>query len=130
MTRKSARELILKLIYEMDLREVKADDVLNREDDYGDQEEYIKRTVKGVYEKMDQLDEIISRYSIGWDISRMNKVDLAILRYSIYEILDGTIHPSITINEAVELAKKYSTEKSGQFINGILGSYLRNEGGK
>lgn len=132
MTRKGARELILKLVYEMDLREATADEVLKKEEDcdYGEQEEYIKETIKGVYNNKEKIDEIINRYAIGWDIDRMNKVDLAILRYSIYEIMAGNIHPSITINEAVELAKKYSTEKSGQFINGILGNYVRNEGVK
>lgn len=129
MTRKGAREMILKLLYEMDLRETTAEDVLSKVKDCGEEEEYIRETVKGVYDNKQQLDEIINRYAKDWNTDRMNKVDLAILRYSIYEIQAGSIPPSITINEAVELAKKYSTDKSSQFVNGVLGGYVRGEGG-
>ncbi|WP_026487557.1 transcription antitermination factor NusB [Caldanaerobius polysaccharolyticus] len=129
MTRKNAREMILKLLYELDLRETTAEDVLSKVKDCGEEEEYIKETVKGVYENKQRLDEIINRYAKDWNTDRMNKVDLAILRYSIYEIQAGSIPPSITINEAVELAKKYSTERSSQFVNGVLGGYVRGEGG-
>lgn len=75
-----------------------------------------------IYEIKDELDELINKYSVGWKTSRMNKVDLAILRLAVYEIrYDEEIPKAIAINEAVNLAKKFSSDKSPAFINGILG---------
>jgi N utilization substance protein B len=76
------------------------------------------------------VDELISKYSSGWKISRMDKTDLAALRVAVTEIkfLSGSDVPEkAAINEAVEIAKKYGGEGSGKFVNGILGSISRAE---
>lgn len=71
------------------------------------------------------IDENIEKYSIGWNIGRISKVDLAILRLVFFEILDTETPHSILVNEAVDLAKKYSSDKAPSYINGVLGGYLK-----
>ena len=84
---------------------------------------YIKSILDGVVDKISSIDAYIVKYSKDWTIERMSKIDLAILRVAIYEVLYKEDIPSgVSINEAVELAKKYSHEDAGSFINGILGS--------
>lgn len=84
---------------------------------------YIKSILEGVIQEISKIDEYIVKNSKDWTIDRMSKVDLAILRVAIYEIIyREDIPASVSINEAVELAKKYSHQDAGSFINGILGS--------
>jgi len=77
----------------------------------------------GVCANLEKVDELIDKYAKGWSTERMNKVDLAILRIAMYEMkfTEGT-PLSVIINEAVEFAKKYSSDEAPSFINGILGS--------
>jgi N utilization substance protein B len=80
-----------------------------------------ERIVCGVYQSQAYIDQLIQEASLNWRIDRMNRVDLAILRVSVYELLySPEIPKQVIINEAVELAKKYGTENSGAFVNGIL----------
>ena len=89
---------------------------------------YAKALFEGVVSKTDELDEIINTYSKGWKTNRLPKVNLAILRLAVYEIkYVEDVPQSVAINEAVELAKKYSGEDDYSFINGILGSVARGE---
>lgn len=89
---------------------------------------YAKALFEGVVSKTDELDEIINTYSKGWKTNRLPKVNLAILRLAVYEIkYVEDVPQSVAINEAVELAKKYSGEGDYSFINGILGSVARGE---
>ena len=84
---------------------------------------YIKRVFFGVYEKLSDIDDEISKNAVGWSIKRITKTALAILRLAIYEIkFMDSIPVAVSINEAVELAKKYSTPEDASFINGILSS--------
>ncbi len=88
--------------------------------------EYAKETFENVCERREELDEIISSYLSGWKIGRLPKVNASILRLAIYEIKYAESVPSgVAVNEAVELAKKYSGADDYTFINGVLGSYLR-----
>lgn len=90
------------------------------------QKEYIFALVKGIREKREELDEIISRYSQRWKISRISKTAVNVLRCAIYEILYmPDIPPAASINEAVELAKNFDEPETVSFINGILGSFMR-----
>lgn len=92
---------------------------------------YIDQIVDGFVDKCEEIDGIISQYSKSWKLERIAKVDLSILRLALYEMLYiDDIPKKVTINEAVELAKKYSAEKSYQYVNGLLGGYLRSEGKK
>ena len=84
--------------------------------------EFIEREVNGVCDNLAEIDEHISKNLSGWELDRINKVDLAIIRLAAYEMLfDESIPPGVSINEAVELAKAYGTDESYQFVNGILG---------
>ena len=77
--------------------------------------------VKGVTENQPQIDTLLNTYSKNWKISRMPVVDRNIMRIATFELLKRTdIPPSVTINEAVEIGKKYGTRDSGSFINGVL----------
>lgn len=85
--------------------------------------------VQGVLENRQQLDTIIGEKAENWKLSRLSFVDRNILRLALYEILYLDEIPSrVTVNEAVELAKEFSGEKSSAFVNGILGSLLREDG--
>lgn len=87
---------------------------------------YAQAVVGGIEDKEDEIDGIIEKYlKKGWSISRISKPSLAILRLAVYEIkYVDSVPQSVSINEAVELAKKYTIDESG-FINGILGSFVR-----
>lgn len=87
---------------------------------------YIEETVTGVLAEADTLDAIISELAEGWRLERLAKIDKNVLRATLYELNHQHELPSsVLINDAVEIAKKYSTEDSGRFVNGILGNYVR-----
>ena len=94
------------------------------EEDYGELDKvYISSILEGVMKEAPSIDQYIVKNSKDWTIDRMSRIDLAIMRVAIFEILyREDIPASVSINEAVELAKKYSHEDAGSFINGILGS--------
>lgn len=90
--------------------------------------DYAKSIALGVEEKKENLDGLIEKYSKGWKVKRLPKVNLAILRLAAYEILFvDDVPESVAINEAVELAKKYSGESDYSFINGVLGALVKGE---
>lgn len=90
---------------------------------------WLDRAVSGVLKDLDLLDERINAASKNWTVERMARVDLAILRLAVWELLNekDTTPGPVVINEAVELANCYSGESSGRFINGVLGTILREE---
>jgi len=88
---------------------------------------YSREVVLGVWEKKADLDRLIRRSSKNWRVERMTRVDLNILRIAIYEVVyRKDVPPKVSIDEAVELGKRYGTEESGAFINGIL-DHIYNE---
>lgn len=91
---------------------------------------FTEEIVKGVLDLKAEIDQLIEKHTVGWKIDRMASVDRNILRIAIYEILRRRedVPLSVAINEAVELAKKYGTEESGKFINGVLAKIVREEG--
>ena len=92
------------------------------------QMKYITECVRGVYVKRQDIDAIIERYAVGWKVSRISKVSLAVLRLAIYEILYVEDAPTgAVINEAVEIARRYEEEDKVSFINGVLGSFARDQ---
>ncbi len=94
-----------------------------------DELEYIRNKFTAVTGMIRQLDEILDKASEGWKTTRMSKVDLSILRLAVYEIdHDDLVPASVAINEAVELAKTYGGESSGEFTNGVLGKIARERG--
>jgi N utilization substance protein B len=86
---------------------------------------FARELVAGAQEHMAEINTIISEKSIGWSIERITSVDKAILRLAVYEILYLKTPASVVINEAVNLAKKFSTEDSSKFVNGILGNLVK-----
>lgn len=94
------------------------------------QEQYIRKLVSGVFFHGPELDDCISRYSVGWAFSRIPRMAAAIMRTAMYEILYMPDIPNAAaINEAVELTRKYETPEVVSFVNGILGSFVRAEAG-
>ena len=126
MGRRAAREIAMKLVYQLDIqkdsREEQIRQTLEQENLTENDTNYITDVVEGVFKNVEQIDRTIETYSKGWKLSRISKVDLSILRLSIYEISFREDIPfNVSVNEAVELAKNYSGEESSSFINGILG---------
>ena len=130
MDRKIARAHAMKLIYEWEMGGDGGEDtrmnLLGVEP--GEREvDFMNRMFEGVVVNEEKLDAGISAHLRGWTLERISKVDLAILRLGAYELMLGEIPAGIVINEAVELANQYSSEKAGSFINGVLGSLSRAE---
>lgn len=131
MTRTEARELLMQLLYQM---EVNGDFSAQFAQKYMEEQKvgpapaaYIAKLTAAVRENKDAIDALINAFTKGWKTTRMPKVDLAILRLAVSEILyEEDLPPQVSINEAVNIAKKYSTEESGKFINGVLGAIVRN----
>ena len=87
---------------------------------------YADRVIWGTLEHLAQLDGVIENFLKGWDINRLNRIDLALLRLAIYEMLREPDVPfGVAVNEAVELAKRYGSDESPAFINGVLGNVAR-----
>lgn len=86
--------------------------------------EYIQGKYEAVMEKLPELDRLLNEKTTGWKTARMNKVDLTILRLAVYEILfDQDVPTKVAINEAVELAKRFSSDEGPSFINGVLAKF-------
>ena len=120
-----AREAVLKLLYQVDVITDDAEAIIGRfwEDNPVDHDvrEFAERILIGVLKNKNRLDEIISRHTENWNLNRMALLDKNILRFGTYELLFmADIPPKVTINEAVNIAKKFSQEDSGKFINGVL----------
>lgn len=131
--RRRARELTLQFLYQYDVMNESSPDSRVLEEslsffwDRGgfnadsEVKEFSSVLINGCCANLEQLDEVIARYSEHWRLSRISKIDKNILRIAIYEILYLSDIPSaVTINEAIELGKTYGTEESGSFVNGIL----------
>lgn len=89
---------------------------------------FTEQLIRNTLENSGKIDEVIEENSVGWSLSRMTRVSLAILRLAVGEILyQDDIPDSVSINEAVELAKKYAGKKDSAFINGVLGSIVRGQ---
>lgn len=122
-TRSKARKAALDLLYEGDIRNRSALDLLNTRKNELEYliREYTEYLISGVVEKRERLDEIISMRAKDWDLDRMPVIDRNILRLGTFELLWGRDLPEgVAISEAVELAKTLSTEDSATYINGVL----------
>ena len=134
MSRKDARDNAFKCVYEYEFNKEKSiEEILNfcyEENEVNDSEkEYIDEVVKGVAQNIEKIDENILKHLKNWSISRIAKIDLAILRVAIYEIcyMSNVIPFKVSINEAVELAKKYGNPDSKSFVNGLLAKVIEDK---
>lgn len=124
-TRRKARVLALEALFQYEFRPEDIDDISKF--DWKEEEvpakslEYAQILFSGTIRNIDEIDSIIKRFSKNWDFDRLNKLDKNILRLSIYQLLyEKKLNHKIIIDEAVEISKSFSTEKSYKFINGIL----------
>lgn len=126
--RTRARELVLQLLYQADLMNISAKDLMAdffgmvlKEGDDSQIEDFARQLINDIWDNISSIDKKISEYATNWQLSRMAIVDRNILRLGSYELLfRDDIPPKVTINEAVELAKKYGDLESGKFVNGVL----------
>lgn len=134
MSRREIREHIFKLLFllefyqkdELDEQAQLYMDDVEQAAPAPEEKEYIIGKFRRIEEALPEIDERLAAESTGWKISRMNKVDLAILRLAFYEVLkDDDIPTGVAINEAVELAKKFSGDDSPSFVNGVLAKIAR-----
>ena len=144
MTRANARELAVHLIYAREFTgdepemviacrlekeyyaNLSAENPVYEDRPSHAQRNYIDNVVTGVSNRTDELNEIISKFSIDWDISRISKLTRAIMQLAIFEIQNVDDVPTgVAISEAVRIVKLYDGDEAGAFVNGILGSYAR-----
>jgi N utilization substance protein B len=126
--RRQSRELALQALFFLDMNssndvaaDVEAFCLENETDLTPTVRPFFMDLVQGVIAAMDKIDPMLETYSKNWKVSRMPVVDRNIMRIAAFELLERPdIPPSVTINEAVDIAKKYSTRESGSFVNGIL----------
>jgi N utilization substance protein B len=123
--RRLSREYTLQVLYAIDVCKLEAGEVQKSfwENHKSGKKvlEFATTLVEGTLKNLPQIDSLIAKYARNWDIHRMASIDRNILRQATFEILYLSDIPiNVIINEAVELAKKYSTEESGKFVNGIL----------
>ncbi len=124
-TRRKSREIAIQILYQLEINETDIDDAVSTYwdayDPSPDLKEFSSHILKGVFRHRKEIDSLISKTSNHWSLRRMPPVDRSILRAAIFEILYCPDIPiKVSIDEAIELAKKYGTEKSSAFINGIL----------
>ena len=124
--RHQARELALKTLFQLEVSEDDPDEVLRYHADEGaatpDVANFASQLVRGVIDNRDRLDAILSEASEHWKLGQMAKVDRIILRIAVYEIaIDRKVPTKAAINESIELAKTFSGDEAGRFVNGILG---------
>jgi N utilization substance protein B len=124
-TRRKARELAVQLLYQHDLAKMDPEAAMSLFWEHFpvnmEVREFCTQLVLGTLDRLMMVDELLSDASENWSLSRMSVVDRNILRLATYELLDRPdIPPSVSLNEAIEIAKKYSTPDAAVFINGVL----------
>lgn len=129
-TRRLARELALRLLYRVDIAQMPLEESFAFAvehmpiDEAGQQ--FARDLASGALQNLRKIDAIIARFAVGWPPRRQPAPDRNVLRLAIYELLyHPETPPGVVISEAVELAKKYNSEESGRFVNGVLASVLK-----
>jgi len=123
--RTKSREFALQALYQLNITKQDVAALLVQFQEHflpgGEADEFLRRLVLGVLEHCEELDRLIERYSENWRLDRIDVIDRNILRMALFELLYcEDIPPKVTINEAIDLGKRYGSEDSGSFINGIL----------
>lgn len=126
--RTRAREFALQILYQIDITKDKLEDILDNFWNYQEEKEadpavkdFALEIVKGVIKSLKAIDEKISRYATNWQLKRIAVVERNILRLASFELLFRSDIPTkVSINEAVDLAKRFSGEEAGKFVNGVL----------
>ena len=145
MSRRRARELSFHMIFENESSGISAREMTDRyfSDDYlsslseecsvfskiieDDQKEYLLKSVEGVIDKKEDLESYIDKYSVGWNVSRISTVSRSLIKLCMYEIKYMNIPVGASVNEALELVKKYDNGEAVPFVNGVLAGFIKNE---
>lgn len=128
LSRRVAREKVVQALYQMDMTGVSADEAISSV--LGDNVsqipvDFIQDLVRGTENHQADIDRVISSFLQGWTLGRLSYVDRSILRMAVYELMyRSDIPEKVTLNEAIELSKSFSTEESSRFINGVLSNIL------
>jgi N utilization substance protein B len=135
MARHRARQQALQLLFQWDLRRTAVEDIIRdyynsllvNEDSVGKPrpDEFAERLLRGVIDEIAGVDGLITRHSAHWRLERMPAVDRNILRIAVYEMLRTDTPPAVVIDEALELARRFSGEESVHFVNGVLDAVRR-----
>lgn len=137
MTRTEGRTLAFELLYSLEIQKVAKEEQIDQvnlflEENNIEEEkvlDYIRQTVEGIANQEEEIKKMISKnLKEKWDISRISKVNLALLKLAIYEMIYSKLPYKVVVNEVVELAKKYGEEQSPSFINGILANIIKEQG--
>ena len=127
--RRTGRKIAMQILYQVEVQKSSVEDVLRL---YFKAHSFHPETVswsstlsKNTWVNVDKCDEWIKKYAIDWEFSRINPLDKSLLRLAFYELCFTETPSTVVLNEAIELAKRYSTDDSSKFINGILGSYVK-----
>ncbi|MEW6325430.1 MAG: transcription antitermination factor NusB [Nitrospirota bacterium] len=129
--RRQARELALQVLFQHDILQRHAPQAQHAPSNIDlppEAKPFVDQLVQGVLANLPELDALISRFAEHWSVERMAVVDRNILRCALYELLYLTDIPAkVTINEAIEIAKRYGSEESGAFVNGILDRIVKSD---
>lgn len=135
MSRRNARKHIFNLVFQTEFNldiDVKESIDTYTEEYEGfkkDESDFISREYRGILANIESIDSYIDKFAIGWSVPRLAKTDLAILRMGVYEIVfDSEIPDAVAVNEAVELAKTFSSDKAPAFVNAVLSKIVKSKG--
>ncbi|HIW31702.1 MAG TPA: transcription antitermination factor NusB [Candidatus Paenibacillus intestinavium] len=140
MKRRLAREMVVASLYQLELNdvqvfealemiieEIKADDEVSVKVSDDATNEFARKLLLGVNEHKVAIDDLLTTHLTGWQVDRLSRVDLQILRLACFEmVFSKDAPPKVAVNEAIELAKHFGTEESGKFVNGVLARLLQN----
>jgi len=129
--RSTSRRLAMQALYQAEIGRIgikKSLENLFEEEKYIDEtKDFSAKLAEGAWRNKEKIDQLMKKYSRDWKIDRMGGVDRNIIRLALYELMEGETPVEIVINEAIEVAKKYSTTEAAKFINGILGAYMKEQ---
>ncbi|MFP7226662.1 transcription antitermination factor NusB [Bacillus altitudinis] len=127
MKRRTAREKALQTLFQIDVSNIDPKEAITHALDEQESDPFFEELVFGVLEQKDKLDDTISQHLVNWKLDRIANVDRAILRLSVYEMVyQEDIPVSVSMNEAIELAKLFGDDKAPKFVNGVL-SNIKND---
>lgn len=137
MTRTEGRTLAFELLYSLEIQRISGSEqeeqieIFVKENEIKEQKvaEYIKETISGITKQEEKITKMISEnLKEKWDINRISKVNLVLLKLGIYEIVEIKLPYKVVVNEVVELAKKYGDDNSPSFVNGVLANIIKQQG--
>lgn len=128
MTRREIREQIFKMVFQVEFHQEEELSeqfaiLLGKEPDLGEDRTYILDKSQDILAHLEEIDRSINEKVEGWKTSRMAKVDLTLIRIAVYEIVYEKLPVGVSINEAVDISKKYGTDRSPAFVNGVLAKF-------